>query len=861
MSFKPTEGGLHAPEIGVGPSVKVPDVKVPGAVAGAMGGEAGAGGGLPGLAQKAVKAVGDASVGAVTDAVGNAAGGAANKAVSGAVGKVAGSFLGDVAGELAGNAASSIAGGAIQATLGGLIGGAAAKAEGAGDLPVFEEIAVTAADPKKLITSVVSKAESALGRMVKNGARQLGDKNFEVKIGSGDKLDVRQFSIQERLSSMFEVNLVAVSDNPSIEFDDVVGQPAKFSMSAGMHDKFWSGICNHFEQVRHEPGGLSTYQFSIVPTLWFLTQRKNFRMHQQISEPDIVLKILKEWGIKPIEQYDKGSYKKRKYRVQYNETDYAFICRVLEDAGITFYFQQGSGETELVLSDAPQSNPPREPSLPFRDDTSLANAVDMEFVTGVRMGQRVRPGKYTMRDHDYRKPPTYKLLSTAADGLPVEDKLERFQYVPGAFLFGTDVGEPTPVVDDKGKTRTDEKEAALMAQKRLDAKRGTAFTATFETNAHDLAPGIVMSIEGHGHGALAEDKKLLVVESSLSGTTIGEWSHHCEVHGTEIPFRPELVTPRPKTQGMESATVVGPPGEEIHCDEFGRVRVHFHWDRESQMDDNSSCWIHVSQPWAGAGYGGTALPRIGHEVLVDFLGGDPDRPVIVGRVYTNLQKTPYKLPDNKTQTGIKTNSTGGGGGYNELMFEDAAGKELVNIQAQKDLNKLIKNNHTETTGVDKTVSVGNNRTSTIGVNDTSTVGVQYSVTIGEGPTSITMSEDLIVLTTSGATITLGADTIDLIAKNISAEASENIVLHAESQVIIDGDDQVLINCTEQPPPDEVDMPSAADEVVDEIIGAIPGGKAIELGAKLLFGEAAVDGAKKSAAQGIQGAADTVKSWF
>ncbi len=793
--------------------------------------------------------------GIAAGAVGGAVGGLVDKAVTGAVTKVAGEFVGNLAGDLAGGLAGAIAGGAIQATLDGLLDGAKGKIEALAELPEFPDIAVTALDPKKLMTSAVAKADGALGRVVAAGTRKLGNKNFEVTIGSGDKVEVRQFSIHERLCSLFQVNLVVVSDNPSIEFDDVVGQPAKFSMSAGMHDKFWSGVCNHFEQVRHEPDGLSTYQFSIVPTLWFLTQRKNYRMHQQISEPDIVLKMLKEWNIKPVEQYDKGAYKKRKYRVQYNESDYAFMCRMLEDAGITFYFKQGDDETELVLSDAPHSNPPRGEPLAFKDDTSLTNAVDMEFVTGVRMGQRVRPGKYVMRDHDYRKPPTYKLMSMASKGLAIEEKLERFQYVPGAFLFGTDSGDATPSADDKGKTRTDEKEAQLLAQKRLDAKRGSARMATFETNAHDLGPGVVMSVSGHAHGALGDDKSFLVVESSISGTTNGEWSQHCEVRGTDIPFRPEMVTPRPKTQGVESATVVGPPGEEIHCDEFGRVRCHFHWDRESQMDDNSSCWIHVSQPWGGTGYGGSALPRVGQEVLVDFMGGDPDRPIIVGRVYTALQQTPYKLPANKTQTGLKSNSTGGGGGYNELMFEDAAGKELVNIQAQRDLNKLVKN--------DETSTIQSNRTKTVYKNDSQLVGVQHSLTIAApgggapspGPTNFTMVHEKITLTTGKASIVLHGANISLVAPgNISIAAGNNVQVHAvtmeggggegpgqtivvaaEKVVQIDGPQAVFINCTEDPPaPIQSFMEKVIEKaapVVSAIVSGVVG--AAKFGASLI----------------------------
>jgi len=490
---------------------------------------------------------------------------------------------------------------------------------------------------------------------------------------------------------------------------------------------------------------------------------------------------------------------------------------MLEDAGIAYYFEQGDSDTKLVLSDAPQANPKRPRSLSFVDDTSMVKKNDHETATAVRMAQRVRPGKITLRDHDYRRPPSYKLMTTASGGRGIESKLERFHYTPGAFLFGTDQGDATPVADDKGKTRTDEKEGAILAQKRLDAKRGSAYTCTFETNAHDLAPGMVITISGHPNEALGEGKKLLVLESSLNGTATGDWSHYCETRSTEVPFRPELITPKPTVNGVESATVVGPAGEEIHTDEFGRVRVHFHWDRESKMDAGSSCWIQASQPWGGAGYGGMNLPRIGQEVLVDFLGGDPDRPIIIGRVYTNLQKVPYKLPQDKTKSGWKSNSTGGGGGYNEMMFEDANGKELINIQAQKDLMKLVKHDETETTGNDRKVTVKHDRTSTIGNNDTVAVGVLHSVTItpappgGMGPpapptTSVTMIDKKIVLTTKEATITIDGPNITLDADtNIKLESRGTIDIHATGgikmtadagDIVVHGDPKVKINCSE-----------------------------------------------------------------
>ncbi|MDC3956781.1 type VI secretion system Vgr family protein [Polyangium jinanense] len=547
--------------------------------------------------------------------------------------------------------------------------------------------------------------------------------NLHVEVASGDTLDVRKFQVTERVSDLFEVRLVALSPNPEIDFEAVLGREATFTLSRdrllASAYRTWGGICHHIQQIESEEAGLSTYELVIVPKLWFLTQRRNHRMFQQLSDLDVVLQVLREWGIEPVQKVDAAAYKKRKYRVQYGESDYAFVCRLLEDAGITFYFDQQGEDTVLVLHDAPQDNPPREPAVRFVDKPMVDK--DLEFVTEVRVGQRTRPGKYTIFDHDYRRPANYKLMGTHAEGEAFEQQMERFHYVPGAFLFRTDGREPTPSADDKGAARHDESEAKRIARIRLEAKRVEARKATFRTNLVELRPGTVMRVVDHPRRELSN--RLLVVHSTYEGTSFGEWVHKLETRSAEIHYRPPLVTPKPKVSGVESATVVGPAGEEIHTDEFGRVRVHFHWDRESQMNQDSSCWIHVSQSWGGAGYGGVQLPRIGQEVIVDFLGGDPDRPIIVGRVFTNLQKVPYPLPANKTQSGLRSASSPATGGYNELMFEDAAGRELMRLQAERDFTGLVKH--------DMRFNIQNDRTHNVGNNDTESVVGEQSVKVAK----------------------------------------------------------------------------------------------------------------------------------
>jgi type VI secretion system secreted protein VgrG len=626
-------------------------------------------------------------------------------------------------------------------------------------------------------------------------------RNLSAQVASGDTLDVREFTVRQRISSLFEVTLVALSDNADIDFDAVVGQPARFQMHAGTSGlvpvRFWTGICKHLQQIAVEETGVSTYELTLVPPLWFATQRRNHRIFQQISELDIAKKILAEWGIEP-EYRVTGTYKTRKFRVQYAESDFAFLSRMLEDAGISYYFEQGDTQTRLVLSDAPQASERRHAPIAFKDNPTTSP--DREYVTHVRVGQRVRPGRYTLRDHDTRLAASYQLLASAeTPGAGVEARLERFHYAPGAFLFGADQGEGSPHADDKGKTRSDEKEGAAVARRRLEAKRASAKVCSFETNAMDLAPGVVMSIVDHPRSDLAAGKPLLVVEATHTGTADGPWTHRCEARRADIAFRPPLSTPRPKISGVESATVVGQAGQEIHTDEFGRVRVHFHWDRESRMDDNSSCWIHVSQAWGGAGYGGSNLPRVGQEVLVDFLGGDPDRPVITGRLYTNLQKTPYKLPDNKTQSGWKSNSTGATGGYNEIMFEDLAGNELVRMQAEKDLHKLVKNDEEVTIGHDRTKLVKNDDDLTVGHDRTRLVENDEEVTIGHDRTrvvkndeSVTIGNDRTKLVQANERHVVGANRSRTVGVNetVSIGTSQSLEIGVEHSVRVGADQSV-----------------------------------------------------------------------
>lgn len=527
-----------------------------------------------------------------------------------------------------------------------------------------------------------------------------------------ESLDVREFTVDDGLSSLFSVDLEVVSPNPALELDDLIGQPAAFHVELGdlayegTPRRSWSGVISEAHLVRSEATGLSTYQMTIAPTLWLLTRRTNCRVFQQMTDLDVARAILAEWGIDALVECSR-SYKTRKYRVQYQETDHAFFCRMLEASGITYFHRLVDGQSKLVLTDAPERGVERKDTLEYADEPTANSRNASNF----RASRALTAGRIAVADHDHRLANVPLVAQTAASAHPTESRLESFSYEPGSFRFGNPGSADTPTADDRGRTRTDMDEAQRIAEQKAAASMARARRFTFEANALDLAPGLRLAI---GHHPMAEKVgKLLVVRTIITG------SHDTEAHVTthaadaQTAWKPDVVTPIPQISGVETAVVVGPAGETIHCDEFGRVRVQFHWDRYGTMDENSSCWVHVNQAWAGEGLGAINVPRIGQEVVVSFLGGNPEEPMIVGRIFTNLLRPPFALPANKTQNGFRSASVPATGGFNMFMFEDKAGAEEIRMRAEKDWNTRVNN--------DVTASIGRHRSAAIDGNDKETV--------------------------------------------------------------------------------------------------------------------------------------------
>jgi type VI secretion system secreted protein VgrG len=588
---------------------------------------------------------------------------------------------------------------------------------------------------------------------------------FASHSGGQGSLSVSTFNVDEGVSSYFVASIVASSDE-QVDLEGLIGQEVTFTVGEGSQAQSFPGICRRIEQVRAEPTGRSTYELEIVHRLFLLTQRRGYRVHQHLSAPDIAARVLETFGIAPDLAIDSSAYPKLPYKVQYDETDHAFFCRVLEEAGIAFTTSHGE-DGALTLADALHAGDPRTPALPWVEAPNPG--LDERFVSDVRISREVRPGALSMRDYDFRRP----ALPLSAEEIKAdapEDGYEQVRYDPGSFLKEVDAaGGATPVADRKGAARHDEAFGKVLAERALGAIRTSRAVVAFRTSVLDLAPGVVFEVENHPHTDLGSGKKLLVVQRTIEGDVTGDLHVRSRAVFADVdqPYRPQQVTPKPIAEGVQTATVVGEKGQEIDPDEFGRVLVQFPWDREGQSDDRSSCWLRVSQGWAGTGFGFVTIPRVGQEVLVGFLEGDPDQPIVVGRVFNQTNPVPYALPEHKTRSTWKSQSSPKSDGFNEILFEDLAGAELVFMQAQRDLRKLVKN--------DEVITVGNDRQKLVKANEIEKVGANRSEVTGGDRLEITHKSRTTIIGTSRAEL-VGGDAVERIEGELVRRVGDDLHL-------------------------------------------------------------------------------------
>lgn len=477
-----------------------------------------------------------------------------------------------------------------------------------------------------------------------------------------------------------------------------------------------TGIVNKFSQG-HRDTRFSYYYASIVPQAWLLTQITQSRIFQNISVPDILRRVFA--GFETAWQV-LGEFRPRNYCVQYRETDFDFVSRLMEEEGIYYFFEHADGKHKMVFANTKQSHSgcPSKPKIPFFLDVTRDLEDYVSSVTRWLTDHSLRTGKVTLWDYNFQLP-HQKLGKTETSVFPAGEssKLEHYDF-PGGYArkydgidgSGAPSGNLSYVATDKDLTALHRIEG-LDNTYRVITGAGdcSAMTAGYRfelfnhPNASENGQYVITSVSHE-----AEQNPTYVSDDEIESPYTNKFS--CIAHGSgQPPFRPPLTTPRPVVQGSQTAFVVGPAGEEIFTDKYGRVKVQFHWDRDGQVNESSSCWVRVAQGWAGNKWGSMFIPRIGMEVIVHFLEGDPDQPIITGCVYNPQTMPPYTLPDEKTKSTVKSNSSKGGGGFNEIRFEDKKGSEQIFVHAEKDTDIRVKNDTKELVNHDRHLIVGNDQ--------------------------------------------------------------------------------------------------------------------------------------------------------
>jgi type VI secretion system secreted protein VgrG len=569
---------------------------------------------------------------------------------------------------------------------------------------------------------------------------------------------VLEFRGREAISQPYRFDLELVSERPDLDLESLLHRPAFLAFAPD-----GSGVHGLVHQAAQGESGkrLTRYRLTLVPQLAYLAHRTNQRVFQHLTVPQIIAQVLEEHGIQA-DAYRFGLgpvvYPPREYCVQYDETDLHFIQRLCEEEGIHYHFQHGASAHVLVFGDD-QTVFPRLAATAYQQDSGLV--ADQPVIKRFGLRLETRTSRVTRRDYDFEKP---RLTMEAAFHSDFQPDLEDYDY-PGRF--------------------TERARGKHLSQRVLERHRHDYELAEGESDQPRLVSGHFLPLTEHPRSdwnqlwllteVLHEGKQPQVLEESVTSHVdsgdgfVQGYRNHFSATPWAIPFRPALCHPKPKVLGSQTAVVTGPAGEEIHCDEYGRVKVQFHWDREAQADDKTSCWLRVSSSWAGDRYGGIAIPRVGMEVLVTFLEGDPDQPLVTGCLYHKEHQVPYDLPANKTRTVFKTLSSPGGGGYNELRIEDRKGAEQIYIHAQRDWDENIEH--------DQKIRVGHERHDTVEANSYSELKAEeHLIVAGDRKVEIKPDDHLTVGQTQH--IKLGTAQLTRAGREIHLKAGQKMVIEA-----------------------------------------------------------------------------------
>ncbi|WP_324743367.1 type VI secretion system Vgr family protein [Pseudomonas veronii] len=534
-----------------------------------------------------------------------------------------------------------------------------------------------------------------------------------------DVLLLNQMGGGEELGRLFAYELQLTSLDANIDLNKLLGKP----MSVGVQladggERHFHGIVAQCSQSIDQ-GQFASYQVTLRPWLWLLSRTSDCRIFQNLSIPQIIKQVFRDLGFSDFEDALSRPYREWEYCVQYRETSFDFVSRLMEQEGIYYFFRHEQDRHVLVLADAygAHATVPGYASIPYYPKDEQQR--ERDHLYNWHLAQQVQPGSLELNDYDFQRPSASIDVRSAMPRPHAAGDYPLYDY-PGTYVQSAD-GEH-------------------YARTRIEALQTLHEQIEFNGNARGLGSGHLFSLTGfsrqdQNREYLIVGCRYYIVQESLEsggGSSSAQFDSSLTCIDAQQSFRPLANTYRPIVKGPQTALVVGPKGEEIWTDQYGRVKVHFYWDRHDQSNENSSCWIRVSQSWAGKNWGSMQIPRIGQEVIVSFLEGDPDRPIITGRVYNAEQTVPYKLPENATQSGMKSRSSKGGSpaNFNEIRMEDKKGAEQLYIHAERNQDIAVENDEGHWVGRDRhstvdhneTVRIGNDRLRAVLANDALHVG-------------------------------------------------------------------------------------------------------------------------------------------
>ena len=586
-----------------------------------------------------------------------------------------------------------------------------------------------------------------------------------------DVLLFHAMTASERLGRLPEARLQLLSTDPGLSIADVLGTPmgVDLKLHGDAGTRHFHGIVTRFGSTG-QSGDFASYEAVLHPWLWLLKKSANCRIFQDMSVPDIVKDVCSHYGGQAALDLHllTGDYPPLPYCVQYRESDFDFVCRLLEEAGIYFYFTHGADSHTMVLADAYTSHQLIDGYAALKFATGQGNrGLVEESVSAWSARGEIQSNSVLLNDFNFEK-----AAASASGGLRSSAQIaagfgqgdyEVYDY-PGGYAEAA-AGNP-------------------LAKGRLERLHGQTEEIEAVTDARGLFAGGLFALDGHPRDD--NNRKYLVTgaryeisggDYASGGAKPLEVVCRLQAIGHTYAYRPPAIAARPVIHGPQTAIVVGKAGEEIWTDKYGRIKVQFHWDRLGKDDENSSCWVRVAHGWAGKGWGAMALPRIGMEVVVSFLEGYTDRPLVTGCVYNSDAMPPYTLPAEQTKSTVKSQSSKGGDGFNELRFEDKKGAEEVFMHAERDFARVVKNNDTLKVGFetadkgDQTIDINNDQTETIGNNQTLTVKADQGVDI-KGKQAVKVGTTIVIEAGTSIELKVGGSSIKIEAAKITIKAPE-----------------------------------------------------------------------------------------